>query len=115
MDINMSGGKVTINGKTFECNGSLNIDGNGNVVINGNKVDTIESKIINVVVLGSVGSLQNTSGNVIIEGNVSEGIKTVSGDVRVNGKITGNVQTVSGDVKSESISGNVKTVSGNIN
>lgn len=115
MNINMSGGKVTIYGKTFECNGSLSIDGNGNVEINGNKVDTIIEKEISVHVIGCVENLKVTSGKVTIGGDVEGNISNVSGGVTVKGNVTGDVSTVSGSVKAEKILGKVKTVSGNIN
>lgn len=116
LDISMVTGNVVINGKSYQTNGgSLKIDVSGNVIINGKTVDVIEDKKIEVFVTGEVESLQTTSGNITIDGNVSKNVKTVSGDVRVSGDISGDVQTVSGDVKSEKILGNVKTVSGDIN
>lgn len=87
----------------------------GNVIIDGKTVDEIEEKKIEVFVTGEVESLQTTTGNITIDGNVGKNVKTVSGDVRVHGIISGDVQTVSGDVKSEKILGNVKTLSGDIN
>lgn len=112
----MVSGKVTVNGNVFQTNGgSLSIDGNGNVIINGETVLNIESKNIEVNIVGDVGNLQTTSGDIKVEGTVKGSVKTVSGDVQVNVGVTGDVQTVSGDVESPQISGNVKTVSGNIN
>lgn len=115
MNINMSGGKVTINGKTFECNGSLSIDGNGNVKINGSNVDTIVEKEISVHVTGCVENLKVTSGKVTIDGDVEGNVSSVSGGVTVKGDVIGDISTVSGSVKAEKILGKVKTVSGNIN
>ena len=116
MDISVVNGKVTVNGNVFQTNGSsLSIDGNGNVIINGESVLTVESKDIEVSIVGDVENLQTTYGDVKVEGTVKGSVKTVSGDVQVKGGVTGDVQTVSGDVKSPQISGNVKTVSGNIN
>lgn len=112
----MVSGKVVINAKVIETNGkSLSIDGNGNVIIGGNIVNTIEDKKIEVLITGDVENLQTTSGNISVDGNVSKNVKTVSGNVRVSGEISGDVQTVSGDIKSEKILGSVKTVSGDIN
>lgn len=116
LNISMVSGSVVINGKTYQTSGSsLSIDGSGNVIIDGKTVDAVEEKKIEVFVTGAVESLQTTTGNITVDGNVSKNVKTVSGDVRVSGDISGDVQTVSGDVKSEKILGNVKTVSGDIN
>lgn len=41
-------------------------------------------------------------------------VNTTSGDISINGEVTGNVSTVSGDVKCNNISGSVRTVSGDI-
>lgn len=112
----MVNGKVTVNGNVFQTNGSsFSINGNGNVIINGETVLTVESKNIEVNIVGDVENLQTTSGDINVEGVVNGSVKTVSGDIQVKGGVTGDVQTVSGDVKSPQISGNVKTVSGNIN
>ena len=112
MDINMSGGNVTINGKSYTGN-TISISGDGDVIIDGVKKDTPLVGKIDVVVNGDINTLDHKSGN--IQANNVNSVKTISGDVVVNGQVGGDVTTVSGDVACGDVSGNVKTVSGDIN
>jgi hypothetical protein len=90
-------GTVTINGTTYTGN-SVSINDNG-IVIDGNIVSNLSSLGINI--------------SVRIDGNC-DSVNTTSGDISINGEVTGNVSTVSGDVKCNNISGSVRTVSGDI-
>lgn len=90
----------------------IQVNANGDVVIDGEKVTT--TAIVNISVFGDVDVIQQGSGKTIVTGN-THNINTGSGDVRVEGDVTGNVQTGSGDViVSGGIKGNVKTGSGDI-
>ena len=118
----------------------VTVSGNGNVVINGNRVivngklvkdfNDVNEKTIYVIVNGDVGNLEvgccekvevkgtvksvkTQSGDVHVTGNVEGGLTSTSGDVEC-GDVGGDVTTTSGDVKCKNISGNVKTVSGDI-
>lgn len=110
MDMIIKSGSVTINGVSYVGNninvknGVLSID---NVV----QTATLEN-IVNIVINGDCGDINNTQGTVEIRGKC-ENIKTVSGDVNCS-DVQGSVQTVSGDVKAKNVNGYVKTVSGDI-
>jgi len=121
-----SRGTVCVNGQTYEGN-SVIIEGDGNVIVNGEIVSCCDQKHISVEVNGDVdvltassgevtakdvGRLSTASGDVKCE-NVGGSIKTASGDVECT-SVAGDVQTASGDVSARSIEGNVKTVSGDI-
>ena len=86
---------------------------NGNVIIDGKSIE-IEEKEINISVTGDINDLRVTSCNSLeIKGNVKT-IETTSGDINIEGDVSGNVKTVSGDVRCGNITGDVKTVSGDI-
>ena len=111
---------ITINGKTISVDGgsfdSVSVI-NGNVFVNGNKVNTDEfasAPVINIVVEGPVTSVSNQSGDVTVKGDAGS-VKSTSGNVEVEGGVKGSVNTVSGDVRAGgSIGGSVNTVSGDI-
>ncbi len=106
--------KITIN--------DVIIDGiNNNVIISDNKVIingldvTPDSKIINISIEGDINTLSVDSCRKIdVIGNIGS-IKTTSGDVSIEGYINGSIQTMSGDVKcGGSVNGGVTTMSGDI-
>lgn len=108
----VSGGSVTINGKTYS---------GSNIQINGGKV-VVDGVVqegaplvgpINVTVNGDVESLRTVSGDITVNGSTGS-IQSTSGDVQVGGDVSGNVQTVSGDVSCKKIEGDAHTVSGDI-
>lgn len=119
-------GEITINGQTYSGNNLTII--NNRVIIDGkdqtpdakeitisvtgdvNDVSVDYCKEINVV--GNVGKLKTTSGDVYCS-DVTGGITTTSGDVECQ-DVTGDVSTTSGDISASLISGNVKTVSGDV-
>jgi hypothetical protein len=109
MNLNMSNGRVVIDGKEFNGN-NISIDGD-TVIVDGVAQQGTLTGPVNVVVHGDVQILENRSGNVTAQ-NVGN-IKTVSGDVDCNA-VSGSVQTVSGDVDCDEIGGSVKTVSGDV-
>lgn len=103
----------------------------GNKVIVDGKDVTPDSKSINIVVEGSIDSLEvdycnsiqikggcgtvkSSSGDVEIGGNANGPITTSSGDVTIKGDVAGDINTSSGDVECGKVSGNVKTMSGDI-
>ena len=51
-----------------------------------------------VVVTGDVTQVNNKSGDITINGNVSGNVNNVSGDIKVKGNVTGSAHTVSGDI-----------------
>lgn len=104
---------ITINGQSFSGS-SVNIC-NGTVIIDGKKQEgVILGHIVNIEIKGDCKSVDTTSGNVNVTGNMMGDIDCTSGDVRITGNVTGSVQTVSGDVKCGTVGGSVKTVSGDI-
>lgn len=102
---------IQINGKVYQGN-SISIK-NGNIIIDGNKVETDE-KQISIIVNGNIESIDADSCERIeVTGNIGK-ISTVSGDVRISGDVNGSVKTISGDVRCGNVSGSVDTVSGDI-
>ena len=104
---------VNINGNTYTVPSGSSITIEGDKVTIGSQTVCIEDKIINITVMGDVGTamstsgqikvtgnsgnIQSTSGNVSVEGN-ADSINTVSGSVKVLGKVEGNIRTVSGSI-----------------
>lgn len=104
----------------------LEIEGDGNVVINGNgifidgemvtsisatdrvrvnqvifkqSVGNVDTASADVFVEGSCSSIKTSSGNVTVKGSVgNKGVSTMSGDVNVSGDIMGDVSTMSGNI-----------------
>lgn len=109
----MSGGSVTVNGKTYRGK-NVSIMGDGSVVVDGvvQEGATLTGPI-NVTVNGDVESLRTVSGDITVNGSTGS-IQSTSGDVEVKGAVVGNVQTVSGDVLCKKVEGDARTVSGDI-
>lgn len=121
---------ITINGKSisYSGNGSISIV-NGKVIVDGKRIDSEDSKTINITILGdikdlnidycetisvsgTVGDLQTTSGDVNCK-DISGDVQSTSGNIEC-GNVNGSVKTVSGNVRANEISGSTKTVSGDI-
>ena len=112
MDLNISSGKIVINGKEYSGR-KVSISGNGAVIVDGVTQDGAALVgPINVIVNGNADHINNTNGDILIHGNAGS-VQTVSGDVKCR-DISGSVRTVSGDVMAQSIAGQVNTVSGDI-
>jgi len=106
------GATIKING--VEYTGNDIVINNGNVTIDGKlQKQLLNEPKITIQIIGDVGSIQSSSGDVSVRGTVSGGITTASGDIQC-GDVTGSVKTVSGDISCGEISGNVSTVSGDI-
>ena len=109
MNVNMSNGRIVIDGRQFQGN-NVTIT-NGKVTVDGVVQDGELSGPINVTVHGDVQSLENHAGNVTAQ-NVGE-LSTGSGDVKC-GDVSGSIRTGSGDVECGSVSGNIRTGSGDV-
>ena len=106
--------KINVNGKEYLLTGnSISISGNGNIIVDGEKIDTKDSKIINVSIEGTVQELKMESGVINIKGNVTN-ISNNCGDIEIEGNVYGSVHTVSGDIECGRVEGTVYTVSGDI-
>lgn len=112
MQITMKGKtSISINGNSY-AGTNISVK-NGKVIVDGEEMEPIEDKTINIIVEGDVQHLETTSGSV--ECMDAKVVKTVSGDVQVAGNVRGDVETVSGDVRvRNSVCGNVETVSGDV-
>lgn len=103
-------GKVIVDGKSVAAEGpKINITVQGNV----DKIDVDYCEKVSVI--GDVGEVVTSSGDIEINGSVKESIESSSGDIKVSGNVGGSVNTTSGDVRCKDVAGNVKTVSGDIN
>ena len=104
-------GSIKINGVSYVGN-SLVVK-NNKIFIDG-KEQEIDSKIINISVIGNIDNISTDSCQKIsIKGDVNI-LKTMSGDVEVEGIINGSVSTLSGDVDCGNVLGSVSTLSGDI-
>ena len=104
-------GSIKINGVSYVGN-SLVVK-NNKIFIDG-KEQEIDSKIINISVIGNIDNISTDSRQKIsIKGDVNI-LKTMSGDVEVEGIINGSVSTMSGDVDCGNVLGSVSTLSGDI-
>lgn len=110
MDMIIKSGSVTINGISYVGN-NINVKNGVLSIDNVEQTVTLEN-VVNIVVNGDCGDINNTQGTVEVKGSC-ENIKTVSGDVNCS-DVQGSVQTVSGNVKAKNVNGSVKTVSGDI-
>lgn len=108
---------------------NIRIVSNGTVIVDGNIVDSVVGPV-SVNITGDCDSIMNTSGNMVINGNVSRDIDTISGniicesvgrdvdtvggEIEIKGKVCGDVESLSGDITCGDIGGSVETLSGNI-
>jgi len=113
----ISGGTVTVNGRTFSNLSGNNISiNNGMVMVDGKVLedgDFSEAKVINVTVEGNCGDVTTAQGD--IHCNNCRDVKTSQGSINIKGNASGNVKTSMGSIQiSGSVTGNVKTSMGNI-
>lgn len=86
---------VTINGQTFTCSGSNITISNGNVIVDGNMIQTNIGNNAKVIVNGNVNEI-DCSGTVEVHGN--SGSIDCSGSCTVDGDVNGNIDA-GGSVK----------------
>ena len=102
---------IRINNTSFSGN---NIVINGNKIIIDGKDVTPDSKEIIIMVNANIETLRiDYANNIKVVGNIGS-IQTSSGDVNIDGDVTGSIQTSSGDVDCGNVSGNINTSSGDI-
>lgn len=104
--------KVTINGMTITSARSISVV-NGKVLVNGDNVDTGESKTISIVVEGNLDSINADACSTITVAGSAGSIKTMSGNVKA-GDVAGSVTTMSGDIRCGAVGGSVSSMSGDI-
>ena len=122
--------KISINGVTILGGNSISVSSN-RVIVDGKDI-TPDSKVINIEVngnipkidcdvcnsfkmTGDVGNLSVGTGDVDIEGDVSNGVEVGTGDFLIDGNVSGSVRVGTGDVKCRgNIGGNVRTGCGDI-
>ena len=86
---------------------------NGKVIIDG--VDqTPDSKEINILVDGNIDRLNVDNCDMLVVKGDCDHVKTSSGDVEVEGDVTNSINTMSGDVHCGNVGGSVRTMSGDI-
>lgn len=94
-NINISNGKITVNGHT------LNMEG-------------IPDKEINIICDGNAGDINVDVCNSIKIGGSAKSVEVTNGDIEC-GDVDGDVSTVNGDIEAKVTSGRVSTVNGDIN
>lgn len=123
-----SSNRVIINGKTY-FGKNIVVKGDS-IIVDGNLIDDIQSKKVNIsinsevqdlsvgsceriVVNGNCKNLTSSSGDICIDGNVEGNVNSSSGDIECK-DVLGNITTSSGDVKASDVKGDIKTKSGDI-
>jgi hypothetical protein len=105
---------IIINGRQINASGRSVSVVNGNVIIDGRRIDVEPASVYNIVVEGNVEEVSGDFAKIEVKGN-AESIKTMSGSARVEGAVAGSVSTMSGSVSVRgSVGGSVSTMSGNI-
>lgn len=105
--VSIVNGKVYINGSSVEVDGKeINIQVNGNI-------DYLSVDACSKITVNDVNSLQTSSGDIEVRGNVNGDINTTSGDVEC-GNVKGYIKTTSGDVSCGTVGGNISTISGDV-
>ena len=108
--------EMIINGKNFRVPDGASVSIlNGKVIVDGAIIEyESSSKILNIVINGTIEKVETTSADMTINGNVFSA-KTKSGDISVNGDVVGDISAVSGYINiSGEVHGNVSTVIGDI-
>lgn len=109
----LMGASIQVNGQTYTGN-SVSIR-NGNVIIDGKKVDSGKKRELKITVEGHVDKLEVDHAEHVWVNGGADSVKTMSGDVEIKGDIKGSVKTMSGDVEcTGKIGGSVSTMSGDI-
>lgn len=102
---------IIINGKRL-LGRNLRIE-HGNVYVDDNRVELEKGPKIDIVVHGSLDTMEvGTAQSIEVLGSVGK-LKTGSGDVKC-GNVHGDVTTASGDVQCDDIQGSVTTASGDV-
>jgi hypothetical protein len=96
--VKSQGNDIRIIVDDVDISGSINID-----------------KEINIKVEGVVDSVETSNAKVVVTGNVGGKVQTSNGKVEVGGNVTGGVNTTNASVRAGTISGGVMTSNGNIN
>ena len=104
-------GILTINGEDYEgTNFQINTE-NGSLVIDGEHIDVINERVINITTTNTIEHLTNTNGD--ISAYCIEEVHTVNSDIDCH-YVDGDVETVNGNINCDDISGNVNTIYGDI-
>ncbi len=107
---------ISINGKTisFSGSGSINISGN-KITVGGvdiSDLSTVDEKVINITIEGSVEDLSVENGEVEVKGDVRE-LNSKNGNIQC-GNVEGNVESKNGNISCGRVAGNVHSKNGNI-
>ena len=103
---------IQINGETFS-GGNVSII-NGEIIIDGNKVNSSDSKTINIVVQGNCGDIVSDNGNITIEQSAAN-VESKNGTINIKGSVGNNVENKNGNIKIQGdVQGNCTTKNGNI-
>ena len=102
-DKNNSFGNVTINGQTITCSGRDITISNGNVIVDGNVIQTNIGNNAKIIINGDVNKI-DCIGSVEVHGN-SESIDC-GGNCTVYGDVNGNID-VGGSIECDSVLGDI--------
>ncbi len=113
--VNMSSnsGTVKVNGQVYHGK-SVTIN-NGQVVVDGRPQGEVNEHIINVYVEGDCTLVQNTNGDIKVNGSVAGDAETTNGDIEIDGYVGGNVKSHNGDIRCGVVHGNVSNHNGDVN
>jgi cytoskeletal protein CcmA (bactofilin family) len=97
--------RVTINGQTFEAEGSISII-NGRVIVGNKTVTELKEATVRIEVIGNLTSL-TTDSSVSVTGNV-DGNVDAGGSIQIGGNVQATTIDAGGSIQ---IRGNVKATS----
>ena len=109
---------ITINGRHYnfeDCNGSIVSTQHG-IYMNSVLIEKYknEERTIHVEIEGNVGKIDNSSGDLMVNGNVTGDIGSNAGNVEIKGDVGGNVKSSAGNVTARVIKGNASATAGNV-
>lgn len=112
-------GKIVINGKCriIRENASMEIDGNGNVFVNGKPLEDYEANysdppVLKIEITGTVQHIETENADIQVNGNVGE-VVSKNGNVSCH-TVEGSVTSKNGNVSCSVIKGDCDTKNGNI-
>ncbi len=111
-------GKIIIKGKSHIIgNASMEIDGNGNVFVNGKPLQDYEANyteppVLKIEITGTVQHIETENADIQVNGNVGE-VVSKNGNVSCQ-TVEGSVTSKNGNVSCSVIKGDCDTKNGNI-
>lgn len=102
---------ISVNGRTFQGN-TVSIV-NGDIIVDGKKVDSPDEKEITITITGNVKELHLDSGTINLEGDVGD-LHVAHGKVGIQGDVKGGANIKHGNLECDNIFADVEVTHGNV-